>query len=317
MAQQYIFPALGVFAGLSLYYSGFKELKSKRTIQDIPTSKIATGSVGTNVEIKGKIYTENDLLKDGPISNLPCAFYSLEIQKLVKTKDSSHWKSIDHIYSDKGFFVEDGSGEKALVLVEGAIIKRKESPEEFQISSNNFDEMPHHLLRELTSKSDKIKNFKIKTTSWFFAGRYRFLEWRFSPGEPVYILGYAGSGLKISKKEKLKLKYFMKGKKLIESDKKLKDRFDKNKDGLLSPDELEQGAKTIGKKLQNKYKPIKAKDTKPQPKMIFKKKSSYPFYISNMHETELVKSMGWLSTGKIWGGPIITIGCIAYLISLL
>ena len=317
MAQQYIFPILGICSGLSLYYSGFKELKSKRIIQDIPTSKIATGSVGTNVEIKGLIYFKNEHLKNGPISNKPCAFYSLEIQKLVKTKNSSHWKPIDHIYSDKGFFVDDDSGALAKVLVEGANIKRKGSPEEFQISSNNFDEMPGNLLNELTLNLNKLKNFKIKTTSWFFSGRYRFLEWRFSSGEPVYVLGYAESGLKITKKEKLKLKYFMKGKKIVEINQKIKDRFDTNQDGLLSPDEVERGAKAVGKKLQKKYEPKKVKDTNPQPKLIFKKKTSYPFYISNMHEMDLIKTMGWMSTGKIWGGPVITIGSIAYLISLL
>ena len=317
MAQQFIFPVFGICAGLSLYYSGFKELKSKRIIQDIPTSKIATGSVGTNVEIKGSIFIENEHLKTGPISNKPCAFYSLEIQKLVKTKDSSHWKSIDQIYSDKGFYVDDDSGATALVLVEGATIKRKGSPEEFQTSSNNFDQMPLNLRNALTLNSNKLRNFKIKTTSWFFSGRYRFLEWRFSTGESVYILGYAESGLKIAKKKKLRLKYFMKGKKIIESNQKLKTRFDKNKDGQLSPDEMERGAKAVGKKLQNKYEPKKPVDTKPQPKLIFKKKASSPFYISNMHETELVKSMGWMSTGKIWGGPIITIGSIAYLIFIL
>ena len=317
MVEQYIFPILGICGGLSLYYSGFKELKSKRIIQDIPTSKISTGSVGTNVEIKGKIFIESDLLKNGPISNKPCAFYSLEIQKLVKTKNSSHWKSIDHIYSDKGFFVDDDSGALAFVYVKGANIKRRGSPDEFQISSNNFDEMPSNLINELTLNSNKIKRFKIKTTSWFFAGRYRFLEWRFSPGEQVYVLGYAESGLKIAKKERLKLKYFMKGKKIVETDRKLKDRFDINQDGLLSPDELERGAKAVGQKLQKKYEPKKVKQTKPQPKLIFQKKASAPFYISNMHEMELVKSMGWIATGKIWGGPIISIGSIAYLITLL
>jgi hypothetical protein len=317
MAEQYIYPLFGICTGISLYYSGFKELKSKRIIQDIPTSKIATGSVGTNVEIKGSIYINDEHLKIGPISNKSCAFYFLEIQKLVKTKDSSHWKSIDQIYSDKGFYVDDDSGATALVLVKGATIKRKGAPVEFQISSNNFDEMPPNLLNELTLNANKLRNFKIKKTSWFFSGKYRFLEWRFTSGEPVYILGYADSGLKIAKKDKLKLKYFMKGKKLLESNQKLKSRFDKNKDGQLSPDEMERGAKAVGKKLQNKYEPKKPVDTKPQPKLIFKKKASSPFYISNMHETELVKSMGWMSTAKIWGGPIITIGSIAYLISIL
>jgi hypothetical protein len=302
-----IYPVMGFFWGLYLYYTGFKDLKSKRTIQDIPTSKISTGAIGTNVEIKGEILIEDENLLIGPISNKPCAFYSLEIQKLVKTKDSSHWKTVDSFFSDKGFYVDDNSGAIALVIVEGATIKRKGPGDKFQMSSNNFDEMPANLRKELDLHANDLKTFKAKDTSWLFSRQYRFLEWRFTQGEQIYILGFAKSGLRLPKKEKLKLKYYMKAKKLVESKPKLKNRFDANKDGVLSPAELEWGAKNIGKILQKKYTPKKVEEIIPKTKMIFKKKSSSPFIISNMQERELISSMGWTATAKIWGGPIITV----------
>jgi hypothetical protein len=49
------------------FIKGFKELKIKRTIQNIPTSKINTGAVGTDVEIKGNIIVEKDKLVTAPI----------------------------------------------------------------------------------------------------------------------------------------------------------------------------------------------------------------------------------------------------------
>ncbi len=188
--ELFMFPVIGVCAGLYLFFTGFRDLKAKRTIQDIPTSKISTGAVGTNVEVKGEIIIENENLALGPISNKPCAFYSLEIQKLVKTKNSSHWKTIDSFYSDKGFYIDDKSGANALVLVKGAIIKRKGFAQKFQMSSNNFDEMPTNLRKELSLHKKELKRFKLKDTSWLFSKRYRFLEWIFSQGEPIYVLGY-------------------------------------------------------------------------------------------------------------------------------
>jgi len=305
-----IFPVIGIFGGLYLFYTGYRDLKSKRTIQDIPTSKISTGAIGTNVEIKGEILVEDEQLISGPISNKPCAFYSLEIQKLVKTKNSSHWKTIDSFFSDKGFYVDDKSGALALVVVKGARIKINGSTDKFQMSSNNFDEMPINLRKELDLHAKELKTFKSEDTSWLFSKQYRFLEWRFSQGEQIYILGYAESGLKVPKKDKLKLKFYMKGKKIVEKDKKLKDRFDTDKDGILSPTELEWGAKKIGKIIQTKYSPKKVKEFMPKTKMIFKNKSSSPYIISNMREKDLISNIGWIATAKIWGGPIITMGSI-------
>jgi len=50
--------AVGAVMGVVWFFRGFKELKIKRTIQNIPTSKIKTGAVGTDVEIKGNIVAE-------------------------------------------------------------------------------------------------------------------------------------------------------------------------------------------------------------------------------------------------------------------
>ena len=52
--------AIGAVMGVVWFFKGFKELKTKRTIQNIPTSKIETGAVGTNVEIKGNIVAEKE-----------------------------------------------------------------------------------------------------------------------------------------------------------------------------------------------------------------------------------------------------------------
>lgn len=308
------YASIGVGFGLYWFFTGFRDLKEKRTIEDIPTSKISTGAVGTNVEIKGKIIVEDGKLITAPISNRKCAFYSMEIQKLVRQKNRSYWKTVDKYYSDKGFYVDDDSGATALVMVKGAKIKKRGSARKYRISSNNFANMPPALLKELTLHSKDLKKFKLKQTSWLFSNQYQFLEWCFAPGESLYVLGYADSGLRINKREKLKMKFFMQAKKRVQSDTKLKIKFDTNKDGVLSEKELEWGARVIGPQLQSKYSPKKVEELLPKTKMMFKKYGSYPYIISDMKEEDFIKSLSWQATAKLWGGPALSIGCLAYLL---
>lgn len=312
-----LWAAMAIGGGLYFFVQGFRDLKFKRIIQNIPTSKINTGAVGTNVEIKAHIISEKDKRVNSPISGVPCVFYSIEIQKLKRSKNSNYWKTIDKFYSHKGFYVDDNSGANALVLVNGAKITHKGQQKIFRMRSNNFDEMPPNLRAALTRNKDKLKRFRLKGTSWLFSSEYRFQEWYFREGEEVYILGFAESGIKAPQRNKLKFKTFLKAKKMIQADAKLQKKFDTDQDGFLNPEELERGAKKIAEQLESKYSVKKVAELSLKTKMIFKKKKPYPFYITNMKEKELVKSIGWKSSLKIWGGPALTIAGSIYLINTL
>jgi hypothetical protein len=305
--------AVGAVMGVVWFLKGFKELKIKRTIQNIPTSKINTGAVGTNVEIKGRIIVEKEKLVTAPISGQQCALYHLEIQKERRRKNSTYWQTIDQFYSHEGFYIDDQSGATALVLVGGAKIKREGQTNNIYINSNNFDEIPVTLRKALTENYKKIKRFKLKKTSWLFSSKYRVLEWRFKPNEEVYVLGHAESGLRLQKIKKPRLKYFLKAKKAIQKDKKLKARYDANRDGTLDHNELERGAQMLAQRLSDKYSKEKLEELIPKTKLIFKKKKPHPFIISNRPEGELVKHMGTWSVVKIWGGPVLTMACVVYL----
>jgi len=305
--------AIGTVMGIVWFVKGFQELKIKRTIQNIPTSKINTGAVGTNVEIKGKIIVERKKLVTAPISGQQCALYHLEIQQERRRKNSTYWQTIDQFYSHEGFYIDDQSGATALVLVGGAKIKREGQTNNIYINSNNFDEIPLTLRKALTENQKKIKRFKLKKTSWLFSSKYRVLEWRFKPNEEVYVLGHAESGLRLQKIKKPRLKYFLKARKAIQKDKKLKARYDANRDGTLDHNELERGAQMLAQRLSDKYSKEKLEELIPKTKLIFKKKKPHPFIISNRPEGELVKHMGTWSVVKIWGGPVLTMACVFYL----
>jgi hypothetical protein len=301
-------------AGLYLFYSGFQDLKAKRIIENIPTSKIDTGAVGSNVEIKGVIDSKVQPSVQAPVSGQDCLFFSIEIQEEVRSKDHTYWKTLDQFYSHDGFYLNDGSGARALVYVQGAEIKRERFNKEFLTRSNRLDQLPQTLVNALTEHRDKLKRFKWKNSSWLFSNRIRFLEWCFYSGEQLYVLGCAQSGLKIEKKKKLKFKHFLSAKNQIEQDDSLRDRFDDDKDGTLDAEELERGAKILGYYQQTRLEK-KEECLEPVVKMVFRNNSSHLYIISNMKEKNLVKSMNFESVFKLFGGPVMALAGIYFLAS--
>jgi hypothetical protein len=313
-SEAVIWAGFGIGLGIYWFIAGFRELKNTRIIQNIPTCKIATGAVGTNVEIQGEILRDENKILKAPITGRDCVFYSVEIQKLVRRKNSSHWVTVDQFFSDEGFIVDDGSGANAMVYVKGATIKRKGRVKTFQARSSNMSELPPNLYMSLQEKQGQLKSFSLKETSWIFSKQYRFLEWSFPPNQSIYVLGVAQSGLRVKKKNKLKMKIFMDAKNQIQSNEELQEKFDRNHDGTLDPDELEFGARILGEQLQLEEGGTQVQEVMTQTKMIFKKHPSSPFIISNMEEKELIKKMSFAATLKVWGGPIVAIASCAFLV---
>ena len=326
-----IMALVGLGLGIYFFYAGFKELKSKRIIQNIPTSKINTGAVGTNVEVTGRIVCEKDEVVHAPISGRPCAFYSIEIQRWERSRNNrgisignnsstgfnrGHWVTVESFYSGKGFFIDDSSGANAMILVNGAVIKRKGGTQDFEMQSNSFDQMPAGLRKSLEDNQKKLRIFKLKNTSWLFSNRFRFREWNFPVSEKIFVLGHADSGLRAPKRNKMKFKTFLKAKKAIQQNDKLKARFDTNQDGQLDEAELERGAKVLALQLESKHSKEKLEDLASKTKLIFKQNKPNPFYISNMSEKDLIKELATWSTLKIWGGPVLSTGCASYLFTL-
>ncbi|MGP0630494.1 hypothetical protein ACTRW9_12345 [Nitrospina sp. 32_T5] len=306
-------------------------MKVKRTIQNTPTSKINTGAVGTNVEVKGRVIAEKDKLVRGPISGKPCAIYHIEIQKWDKDGEADsrpssisfdplkkhtwrrgRWVTIGSYFSDDGFYIDDDSGANAMVLVEGAKVHRDGDTVNYECSSHQFSGMDAELYQSLKKSRKKIGSFKLKDTTYLFSKDYHFREWCFVPGEELYVLGYASSNLKALRPKKPGARFFVEAKKMIRKNKDLQNKLDSNRDGKLDYYELERGAQLLAKKLATKYSEKKLEELASKTKMVFKKEYNYPFVISNRHEEDLVSHVGKMAALKIWGGPALVIGCTIY-----
>jgi hypothetical protein len=311
--EDFIMPCLMIGVGVYWFFTGFRTLKSSRTIQNIPTSKISTGAVGTYVEITGKILKNNEQTLKGPISDQICAFYSIEIQKLVRTKNHEYWKTIDQFFSEPDLVVDDNSGAVAKVFVAGAVIQQQGKIREFEVGSNDFASIPEGLTQALIRNESQLRRFKLKSTSWLFSSRYRFLEWNFGLDESVYVLGYAESGIKQPRHKKLSSENYWKAKKRIEADSSLQNRFDQNQDGFLSPEEIERGAQIIGHGLQVEAPTIQEESDSLQVKMVFRKQKGVPYIVSNMKEKDIVQRLSRKALWKVAGGPVVAIAGAIFL----
>ena len=98
---------VGFFAGIYFFFYGFRRLWQKRLIQNIPTSKIRSIAMGL-VEINGIALP--DVLLKGPYTNVPCVFYHIIVERLIRTQKSAQWVKELELKSDIPFFVQDDTG---------------------------------------------------------------------------------------------------------------------------------------------------------------------------------------------------------------
>ena len=306
----------GFCAGIYFFFNGFNDLKTKRTVENIPTSRIATGAVGTDVEVAGTIVCDEDKLLTAPLSGNPCVFYALEIEQRVRRRNRGmHWVTIDTIHSDDGFYVEDGSDANALVFAEGARIIQKGKPFTRHLDRYVQDDVRDRLKQAVADNVQELKSFKVDDVD-SKAASYRLKEKKFTAGEQVYILGFADSGLKLAAQRKLDFDTFLHAQKMVKEDPELKKRFDKDGDGVLNPDEVEWGAKVIGQRMADKYNEEQFKKLYARTKMIFKKHNPSLFLISNKKESDVLKGLAWLTRLKLFGGPALTTACAVYLVTI-
>lgn len=103
----FFYSIMGEVAGIYFFFKGFKVLKEKRIIQNIPTSTIRAIPVG-EVEIKGKAKSKYKL--STPISKVPCIFFRYIEEEFRRVGKNYKWVKILDIKSDFPFYIEDDTG---------------------------------------------------------------------------------------------------------------------------------------------------------------------------------------------------------------
>jgi hypothetical protein len=149
-ARILIYSVIGVVAGIYLFFKGFFMLWKKRLIENVPTSKVRSLAMGL-VELQGTAIP--DVLLTGPYTKTPCVYYHIIIERLVRSKNSSHWVKEFEMKTDIPFFLQDDTG--------SVVIDPK----------------------------DADTNLPLRYTSR--EGDRRYKEYNITKKEPIYVLGTA------------------------------------------------------------------------------------------------------------------------------
>jgi hypothetical protein len=103
--------AVGFGAGLYYFYKGFRTFREYRVLMDTPEIPIRSVAMGL-VEIHGKATGVPPI--PSPVTQTPCYFYKVDIERWVRDKDGGHWSHAATDSDGKRFYVADASG-KVLV----------------------------------------------------------------------------------------------------------------------------------------------------------------------------------------------------------
>lgn len=104
-----LYATLGFGAGIYCFFKGFKIYREYRVLVDTPEMPIRSIPMGL-VEIHGKAQPAADKLVTSPVSQTPCLFYKVDIEKYVKDKDGGHWSDYKTNLNGVPFYLDDGTG---------------------------------------------------------------------------------------------------------------------------------------------------------------------------------------------------------------
>lgn len=132
--------------GASLFFRGFKKLRTLRRIENTPTSNIRSMPMGS-VEVEGVARIEEP--HQAPFTGKPVAYYEIEIEELQGGGKNSRWVTIYEEASEDPFYLDDGTGQ-VLVIPQGAELRLRKA---FEHTNDMFSSVPPQLERFLSSQN--------------------------------------------------------------------------------------------------------------------------------------------------------------------
>lgn len=205
---------LGLAAGVLMFTYGFAVWREKRTIENIPTSRVRSLAMGL-VEVSGQARPKA-LLKS-PITASDCVYYKYLIEKHVHSGKSNKWVVVDEGASTNYFFVDDGTGKVLVDPVEADI----------------------HIAKDYRhtgySQGTFVSGVVLSAGSWG-GHRMRYTEWRIAPGDQVYAMGTVKRWKNTLDDRRFKIAERLR---LLKEDRERMKQFDTDGDGQVDAQEWE------------------------------------------------------------------------------
>lgn len=288
---------LGFGFGIFGFFWGFTRLRRKRLIENIPTSKVRSLAMGL-VELVGKAKKKINLLS--PFCNVECVFYRYKIERYKKQGKSSSWVTIakgDSSFAP--FYLEDDTG-RVLVSPKDAEF---DLPHDYLYTTGWGKELPQNLIQFMEYN-------KISYRGLFGSHRLRFTEWYICPDESVYVLGVAKKCKDFLRAQEQKL--VQKLEELKNDSGKMK-KIDLNQDGKISMEEWDIARKKIEQEiLQETLKSCKNPELADV--VVGKGEVEKIFIISDHSEKKLISSLAMEAGMGIFGGAVLALGTLFFLL---
>ncbi len=305
----FIYSSIGLVFGAVIFYRGFRNLRLKRLIENIPTSKIRSMPMGL-VEVIGKALTSHELTT--PFSNSQCVFFQYIIEEYRSSGRYGRWVVVKRYTSPLPFKISDGTGE-IFINPAGA---------EVDISTKNIYQSD--FFRSIPPKAKQFMDLNgIKYKTWLGTRRQmRLSEFYLTPGADAYVLGEArhrnkslNESPEYAKKSARKKDLIIDTLKKIKKSPRLIKKYDLNNDGIIDDIEWDQARDDAAKWIDyNLDKEMLQKKTENIEIEIGKSHDNKTFFISDKSQKNLCSRMFWKSSGYVFGGAALMIICAAVLI---
>jgi hypothetical protein len=334
----WVWALLGAFAGVYLFYRGFRILQRKRLIMDTPTSKIRSASMGL-VEVNGLAVGPYTMI--APVTGVPCYYYRTMAWRWEQHGKSSEWVKVADESQHVAFYLDDNTG-KLLVNPQGAEMDiHRDFHEEYSGSffSSTVD-VPLNVATFLsrhaisTDKKLKIEEYCIKPkNSLFILGTLAENHGFEVSANPVESTGLSSFRVKLNLSNTVGLKSNGAAQpsfthhevvRLSGSDQPA-NAADMTQQGKIAAALVKAGitnpaawsaAGIEGKMVTGASGAAVAPGMAPQdfdphpPSVLMQGTNNPAFFISWRSQKDVLKSLGWKSAAMIWGGPALTLVCL-------
>lgn len=275
----FIAAVAGVPTGIYLFYRGFSVLARKRLVQNIPQSTIRSVPIG-QVEISGKATGPYTIIS--PLSQTDCYYYKAEAHVLREHRDEA--SSRQHVIESLSvpFFLADETGR---IMVD-ARRAELESP-------CTFDEVVG------SGAGDCVRHF-LERRGLPISG-VRVLERCIVDGEQLFILGTVAENSLSANADSVSAEPGFLSREAAD---------------LQRREMLEFMHVPVPQNLSsNSTTPATEKDFSLDPPVLVRKcASDAPFIISRLSQRELVDELARESILCIWGGPLLALASLAYIL---
>jgi hypothetical protein len=285
--------------GVWYFFKGFKCLRRKRKIENIPTSTVRGLAIGL-VELIGKTKKSADITS--PLTGTGCVFYRYTVEQYQQSGRSGHW-----VVVAKGdsfacpFWLDDGTGRILVFPKDAELIM----PADYEYETGLGRALPPNL-------TDFLKTNNIRYRAFLGNYRLRFREWHVCEDETVYVLGSATTAGKDNYLSSHNEKLIRRLEELKNNPEEFS-KVDVNKDGEISIEEWDSAVGRVEQKLLEEE--MRSMPTQEQIDVIINKdEREEVFIISDYSQKDLLRKLSWQSFCGVFGGAALALAMLTYIL---